>query len=99
MTKHISCDYKCKLNSSTCNSNKKWNNKTCQCECKNYCTCKKDYNWNSGTCICDNSKNSKSIDDTSAIVCDKMMSVMNIVLTKMTKNYSNKCYKYHTNKF
>ena len=26
MTKHISCDYKCKLNSITCNSNQKWNN-------------------------------------------------------------------------
>ena len=26
---------------STCNSNQKWNNKTCQCEFKNYCTCKK----------------------------------------------------------
>ena len=26
---------------STCNSNQKWNNKTCQCEFKNCCTCKK----------------------------------------------------------
>ena len=33
MTKYISCDYKCKFNSLTCNSNQ-WNNKTCQCECK-----------------------------------------------------------------
>ena len=29
MTKDISCDCKCKLNSTTCNSNQKWNNKTC----------------------------------------------------------------------
>ena len=29
MKKHISCDFKCKLNSTTCNSNKKWNNETC----------------------------------------------------------------------
>ena len=35
MTKHISCDCKCKCNSTTCNSNQKWNNKTCQLECKN----------------------------------------------------------------
>ena len=28
MAKHISCDCKCKLNSTTCNTNKKWNNKT-----------------------------------------------------------------------
>ena len=40
MTKHISCDFKCKLNSTTCNSNQKWNNETCQWECKNYHTCK-----------------------------------------------------------
>ena len=38
MTKHISCDRKCKFNSATCNSNqnKNNNNKKCQCECKNY---------------------------------------------------------------
>ena len=47
MIKHISCDCKCKFNSTTCNSNKQWNNKTCQCECKSYRTCKKDYSWNS----------------------------------------------------
>ena len=33
MTKHISCDCKCILNSTTCDSNQKWNNETCQCEC------------------------------------------------------------------
>ena len=42
MTKHISCDCKCKFNSATCNSNQKWNNKTFQCECKNYRTRKKE---------------------------------------------------------
>ena len=36
MTEHISCDCKCKFNSTTCKVNQKWNNKTCQCECKNY---------------------------------------------------------------
>ena len=33
MTKHISYDCKCKFISTTCNSNQKWNNKTCQCKC------------------------------------------------------------------
>ena len=33
MTRHISCDCKCKFNSTTSNLNEKWNNKTCQCEC------------------------------------------------------------------
>ena len=31
MTKHISRDCKCKFNSTACNSNQKWNKKTCQC--------------------------------------------------------------------
>ena len=60
MTEYISCDWKCKFNSTICNSNQKWNNKTCQCECKNYRTCKKDFSWNSSTCICENSNYLKS---------------------------------------
>ena len=40
-TKRISCDCKCKSNSSICNSNQKWNNKTYQCECKTYPIIKK----------------------------------------------------------
>ena len=39
MAEHISFDYKCKFNSRTCNLNQKRNNKTCQCECKNYHKC------------------------------------------------------------
>ena len=31
MVKHIWCDYICRVNS-TCNSNRTWNNETCQCE-------------------------------------------------------------------
>ena len=54
MTKHPSCDCKCKFNSTICNSNKKRNNETCQCECKNYRTCKKEYSWDPSTCICQN---------------------------------------------
>ena len=37
MAKHISCDRKCKCNSTICNSDQKCDNKTCQCECKSYC--------------------------------------------------------------
>ena len=36
ITKDISCDYKCKFISTTSYSNQKWNNKACQCQCKNY---------------------------------------------------------------
>ena len=41
MTEHISCACKYKLNSTRCNLKQKWNNKTCQCERKNYCKSKK----------------------------------------------------------
>ena len=64
LTEHISYDCKCKFNRTTCNSDQKWNNKTRQCECKNYSTYKKDYSWNPSTYICENSKHLKSISDT-----------------------------------
>ena len=82
MTEHISCDCKCKINSTTYNSKQKWNNKTCQCECKNYRKCKKDYIWNPSTCICENSKYSSSIADTSVTNCDEIVTVMDIVSKK-----------------
>ena len=83
MTKHISCDFKCKLNSTTCNSNQKWNQKTCQYECKNYRKCKKAYSCNPSTCIYENSKYFKSIADTLKIACDEIISVMNIASKKL----------------
>ena len=46
MAKHISCDRRCRFNNTTCNSNQKWSNETCEFKCKNYCTFKKDYSWN-----------------------------------------------------
>ena len=83
MTKHNSCDCKCKLNSTTCNSDQKWNSKTYQCECKLYHKCKNDFSWNFSTCICENSKYLKSIADTSVIECDKTITVINIVSAKL----------------
>ena len=84
MTKHISCDCKCKFNSTPCNLNQKWNNRTCQCECKNYRKCKKNCSWNPSTCIYENDKYSKIIIDDSKIVCDEIISVKDIVSTKRT---------------
>ena len=43
LIKHISCGCKCKFDNTTCNSNQKWNNKICLCECKNYYKCEKHY--------------------------------------------------------
>ena len=89
MTGHNWCDYKCKVNSTVCNSNQKWNNKTCQCEYKNYCTCKKDHSWNPGTCNCENSKYLKI---TSVTECDGIISYGYCI------NKKDKCYQYYFNK-
>ena len=90
MTEHISCDFKCKFNNTTCNSKQKWNNKIWQCECKNYCKYKKDYIWNPSACICENSKYLKSITDTSVTECDEIIIVMDIVSTKKANNIAQK---------
>ena len=75
MTKYVSCHSKCRFNSATCNPDQKWNDETCQCECKNYRTLKKGYSWNPSAWICEN--------DTSAIACDQSISVMDILSTKL----------------
>ena len=72
MAEHISCDCKCRFNSTIYNSNQKWNNKTCQCECKNHRTSKTDYSWNPSTSICENSKDLRS---TSVTECKKIIAV------------------------
>ena len=112
MAEHISWDFNCKFNTTTCNSKQKWNNKTRQCKCKNYFKCKKDYSCNLSTCICDNSKYLESIADTSVTDCDELIIVMDISTTKKTNTIarnvlstasincrSNKvrdCYIFHT---
>ena len=35
LTKHTSWECKCKFDGRKCNSNQKWNNDKCRCECKN----------------------------------------------------------------
>ena len=84
MTEHISCDCKCNFNSTTCNSKQKWNNKTCQWECRNYCKCKENYRWNPSTGICENNKYFKIIADTTVTECDEIIIVMDNVSTKKT---------------
>ena len=51
LLKCISCDCKCKFNSSTCKSNQKWNKDKYKCECRMYLTCKKDCTCNPSRCI------------------------------------------------
>ena len=75
MTKHLSCDCKCIFSRTTCHSNQKWNDKTCQCECKNCRKCKKDYSCNLSICICEISNYLKSITDTSVTACGEIIIV------------------------
>ena len=44
----------------------------------------KDYRWNLSTSICNNSKYLKSIIDISVTTCGEIITVINIVSTKMT---------------
>ena len=95
VTKHISCDCKCKFNSTTYNSNQKWNNKTRQCKSNNYSKSEKDCSWNPSTCFCENSKYLQSIADISVIACE-IIDAMDIVSAKMTNtiaiNVSKTCH-------
>ena len=73
LTKHISCECKCKFDETKCNLNQSWNNDKCQCECKKYHICEKEYVWNPSTLICQNGKYIASIVDDLAIICDDVI--------------------------
>ena len=56
LTKHALCECKCKLDGTKCNSNQRWNNDKCRCECKKHHIYEKEYVWNPSTCISENGK-------------------------------------------
>ena len=90
LTKYISYKCRCEFDGKKCNSNQKWNNDKCWCECKNrkkkkHCACKRDYIWNPATCSCQNVKNLASIIDDSVITCDKIMGETKIVPTNFSE--------------
>ena len=58
-------------NDEKCNSNQKWNNDKCRCECKKHYICEKHYIWNLATCSCKNGKYLASITGDSMITCDE----------------------------
>ena len=63
LTKHISCNCKCKFDEKKCNSGQwcVWN------------PCLKSCVWNPVTCSCENGKYLPSIMDDSAITCDEII--------------------------
>ena len=46
LTRHVSCEFKCKFDGRKCNSYQKWNNDKCWCKCNKNHICEKDYIWN-----------------------------------------------------
>ena len=109
LVKHISCDCKWKFNSLTCNSNQKWNNDECKCECKKFRASKKDYSWNPSISNCEYRRYLKSIADTPVIVCNEITYATDSVSTNVTsfistnvrstteKNSDNKKERYQMN--
>ena len=89
-TKHISCECKCNLDGTKCNSNQWWNNNKCWCECKKVQVCEKGYVWNPATCNCENGKHSASIADDSAIICDKVIESYEEEIKTISTNFNEK---------
>ena len=71
-TKHISCERRCKFDARKYNSNQKWNNDKCWCECKKRHIWVKDYIWNPATCNCEIAKYLANIIDDLVITCDEI---------------------------
>ena len=74
LTKHISCELKCKFDGKKFNSNQKWNNDKHLCECKNlkeHNAYEKDFIWNSNTFIFENGESLRSFIDDSVIMSDE----------------------------
>ena len=69
LKRHISCECKCKVHGRKCNSNQKWNNDICWCECKKHNICEKAYIWNPPICSCEYGKCLANIIDDSVITC------------------------------
>ena len=73
LTKHISCECKCKLDGRKYNPGQWWNNSKCWCEYKKILVFEKDYVWNSDACNCGNRKYLTSIVDDSVIICNEVI--------------------------
>ena len=82
LTKHISCECKCKFDGTKCgimiNVDDKWQINgvimiNVDVSVKKHYICKNDYVWNSATCNCENWKYLASTMDNSVIICDEVI--------------------------
>ena len=103
LTKHVSCEYKCKFDGRKCNVNQKWNNDKCWCKCKRHHICEKDYIWNPATCGCKNGKYLASIIDNSVIMCEEIIDgkakLYNEETKTITTNFNEKYVICNTQNF
>ena len=75
LTKHFSCEFKCRFDETKCNTNQWRNNDKWRCECKKIHVFEKDYGWNAATCNCENVKYIASIIYDSTIIFDEIIDV------------------------
>ena len=83
LTKHISCECKCKFDGRKYNSNQEWNNGKCRCQDQNQKednTCEKDNIQNPTTCSCENIEYLTSTIDNSVVMCHEIISAADSVL-------------------
>ena len=90
LTKHISCECKCKFDGKKWNLNQWWYNNKCWCQCKKHNISEKDYIWNSTTCCWKNWKCLASIMDNTAIVCDEVIESYNEETKSVQTNFNEK---------
>ena len=90
LIRHISYKCKCRFGGRKCNSDQKWNNNKCLCQCKKHHICEKDYIWNPVTYSCQNGKYLATITDNSVITCDE-------IIDREAKSYDKKTKSITTN--
>ena len=90
LTRHISCECKCKFEKRKCNFDQWWNNNKCRWECKKCHVCEKDYVWNPATCSCENRKYLARIIDNSAITYDEVIESYDEETKTIPTNFNEK---------
>ena len=89
LVQNESCQCKCGINESLCNSKQKWNHNECRCECKELddsVSCKNDYMCNHRMCDCKCNKHVKLKN----IWIRKIILVKNVLLANKYQNVKMK---------
>ena len=73
LTKHMSCECKCKFDGRKCNSYQQWNSNKCRCVCKKCHVREKEYIWNPARSSCENGKYLANIMNYLVIIWNKII--------------------------